>query len=422
MRFLKYFFFIALYPIQVLALDPLDIESLRATLPEFMFNRFLGMYLWQLLGLTLLLIVSAVFFYILKWIFGKLLIRFFRKYEKLHVAEIYIKPMAAPISFLIILLIISSLFPLLDFNYDAASVIDIVLRILIPVTITIIAYRLSSLVSDIIEKIALKSKTKVDDNLVPLIRKFIKIVVVALGIIYILENTGVEITPLLAGVSIGGLAIALAAQDTIKNFFGSFTIFTDQPFDIGDWIVFDGVEGTVEEVGVRSTRVRTFYDSLVSIPNGKLADMKIDNMGRRSYRRYNTMISITYDTTPDKVEAFVEGLKKIIAIHPAARKDYYQIHLNTFASSSLDILFYVFFKVPDWTKELQAKHEVILEIIRLANRLGVRFAYPTQTMFVEGMPGHESLTPKHTGDYNEYMDKMNKFIEERKIKYSDNIN
>lgn len=391
--------------------------GIKQYFPDFAFEQILGLYIWQIIELILLHVFIIISYRILSWIFGFFLIKIFSKFKRSEIARKYIKPISKPLSLLLIVSTIRLVIPGMELPGQLQVVIYTIIKIMVPVYATVIAYRLSDMIADIYAAIASRTQTKIDDNFVPLVRKAMKIVVVVLGGIYILENTGVPITPLLAGVSIGGLAFALAAQDTLKNLFGSVTIFTDQPFDVGDWIVFDGVEGTVVEVGVRSTRVRTFYDSIISIPNGRLADIKIDNMGRRDFRRYKTNIGLTYDTPPEVVDVFVEGLKRIIAIHPNTRKDYYQIHLNGFGASSLDILFYVFFKVPDWTTELRTRHEVILEIIRLAKELDVRFAYPTETLFVEEMPGQPSLTPGHITDAESSSNKMNAFMEKRKMKY-----
>ncbi|NJO03127.1 MAG: mechanosensitive ion channel [Bacteroidia bacterium] len=114
------------------------------------------------------------------------------------------------------------------------------------------------------------------------------------------------------------------------------------------------------------------------MPNGKLADMVVDNMGLRRYRRFRTTLAVTYDTPPPLIEAFVEGIRQIIANHPDTRKDYYFVYFNEFNSASLDILFYTFFEVPDWGRELKARHEVMLAILNLAKVLRVRFAFPTQ--------------------------------------------
>ena len=177
--------------------------------------------------------------------------------------------------------------------------------------------------------------------------------------------------------------LAFAAQDTIGNFFGSITVLFDRPFGIGDWIVIGDVEGTVERVGFRSTRVRTFYNSMVTIPNSKMVNTQVDNYGARRYRRARVMLSLTYDTAPEKIDAFCEGIRELIRLHPYTRKDYYHVYFNQFADSSLNILLYTFFEVPDWGTELRERHRLFVDILRLADRLGVEFAFPTQTVVLQ---------------------------------------
>jgi MscS family membrane protein len=219
--------------------------------------------------------------------------------------------------------------------------------------------------------------------------------VVIIGTLFVLSSLQINIIPLLTGLSIGGLAFALAAQDTIKNFFGSLMIFIDKPFQIGHWITSGEIDGTVEEVGFRSSRIRTFRNSVMYVPNGKLADSTIDNHGLRQYRRFFTQIAVTYDTPPHVMEEFIIGLRKIVEKHPDTRKDYYNIYFNDLASFSLNIMFYIFFQVPDWPAELKARHEVLLEIMKLAEKLGINFAFPTQTLHMENFPGQPSLSPSY---------------------------
>jgi len=393
---------------------PINISKFEDLLPKFWTQRFLGIKIWKYGALLLTFLVSLILYRIFEWIFGYFILRIVRnnKFEK--ILNKYVKPISKPLSFLLIILLLLILLPIFDFPIKVNIYFSYALNISIPIAVTIILYRLSDLFGDIIEKITLKTKTKVDDQFVPLIRKTIKVLVFIFGGFYFLETLDINITPLIAGASVGGLAVALAAQDTLKNFFGSVTIFSDKPFEIGDWINFDGMDATVEEVGIRSTRLRTFYNSQVSIPNGKLSDMMIDNYGRREFRRYNTNISLTYDTPTHLIEAFVEGLKKIVNNHPKTRKDFYQIHFHTFANSSLNILFYIFFQTEDWTLELEARHEVNLEIIKLAEELGVRFAFPTNTLHIEEFPGTEALTPAYNQNRIESLKKVNLFAEQRR--------
>jgi MscS family membrane protein len=239
-----------------------------------------------------------------------------------------------------------------------------------------------------------QTDSQMDDQLVPLLERLVEILIWIGGILYVLNYLEVNITALLAGISIGGLAIALAAQDTVKNLFGSVMIFLDKPFKIGDWISFDGIDGVVERVGVRSTRIRTFANSLTYVPNALFAERVIDNMGMRIYRRYKTTVGITYDTPPYLINIFIDGIEEILRNHPDIRKDNFEVALNDFGASSLDIMIYGFFQVPTWTDELNAKHEIMNHILHLADRIGVRFAFPTQTLFIEEAPGQISLTPK----------------------------
>lgn len=227
------------------------------------------------------------------------------------------------------------------------------------------------------------------DVLVPLLCKVLKVVVTLLSIVFIADAMNWRFTSVLATLGLGGLAVAMAARDTIANFFGSITVLLDRPFRVGDWICIGDINGTVEHVGFRSTRVRTFYNSIITIPNSRVVDSHVDNYGLREYRRTSTTISITYSTLPDKIEAFCEGIRELIRLHPYTRKDYYHVYLNKFAASSLDIMLYVFFQAPDWATELRERHRLFLDIIRLAERLGVEFAFPTQTVYLQRGDGAE---------------------------------
>jgi small-conductance mechanosensitive channel len=224
------------------------------------------------------------------------------------------------------------------------------------------------------------TETKVDDVLIPMVHKVFRFILYFVGFSFVASNMGVNVTSIIAGLGIGGVALALAAKDTVENIFGSITLLFDRPFEVGDWVVINNVEGTVESIGLRSTRVRTFYCSLVNVPNANLIRANVDNFGRRSYRRIKTVLSITYDTPPEKIEAFCEGIREVIRHHPTTRKDYYHVYLNQFNSSSLDILLYCFLDVNDWAIELRERQRLFLDIIRLANRLGVSFAFPTQSL------------------------------------------
>ena len=242
-------------------------------------------------------------------------------------------------------------------------------------------FNLVEVIDAALKRLSEKTKSKLDDQLVPLVRKALRIFLVVVFTLFVAQNVfGLDITGWLAGLGIAGLAVSLAAQDSIKNLFGSITVLFDKPFVVGDWIVTDGLEGTVEEVGFRSTRIRTFYNSLITLPNANLINASVDNYGRRQYRRWKTHIGVQYDTTPDQLVAFTEGIRELVRSHPYTRKDYFQVWCHEFGDSSLNILIYIFHEVPDWSTELRERERLFLDIVRLADKLGVQFAFPTQTV------------------------------------------
>lgn len=259
-------------------------------------------------------------------------------------------------------------------------------RIYLTLVAVLACWRTVDLWGSVFAARAAKTASRVDDVLVPLLRRAGKIFVAALGVVYVADGLSIDIAPLLASLGIGGLAFAFAAKDTIENFFGSIAVLTDRPFLVGDWVVIGDVEGTVERIGFRSTRIRTFYDSMVTVPNATLVRAQVDNYGRRRYRRIKTTLQLSYATPPAKVLAFVEGVRELLRSHPASRKDYYQVWLKDLGASSLEVLLYCFVETPDWTSELRERERLLLDILRLAERLEVEIAYPTQTVHLRRGP------------------------------------
>lgn len=393
---------------------PFGTDILLKLLPKIGNKVYFGLHLWQLAGILLLIILSMVIFYVFTFLFEKLIFQTLLSLGYKDVARKYIHPVAKPFSILVVVFFLIVFVRVLQLPPITAKYIQLVLNAAVPLFATLVFYHLVDVLMLYFEKLAGRTETTLDDQLVPLLRKTLKAFVVIVGVLFVLQNLNFNITALLAGVSIGGLAFALAAQDTIKNFFGSLMIFVDRPFQIGDWISSGSdIDGTVEEVGFRSTRIRTFRNSVTSVPNGKLADQTVDNHGMRRYRRFYTQIAITYDTPADLIELFVDGLKKIVESHPKTRKDFYEIHLNDLADYSINIMFYIFFAVPTWSEELKYRHEILLSIIRLAEKLNIRFAFPTQTLHMETFPEKQPMTPEYTDNMEELKVKMESYLNNR---------
>ncbi|MCC5919316.1 MAG: mechanosensitive ion channel family protein [Cyclobacteriaceae bacterium] len=393
---------------------PFGTDRLLTLLPKLGTNEYFGLQTWQLIALLGLIFIAVAVHKVFSYILKEVIIVFLKKAGYEQIANKYYMPVARPLSYMVIFPTITILLPVLQLNVTFTHYITITIYALIPLFGTVFFYRLVDVLSAYLQKMAEKTESTLDDQLVPLVKKVLRIFVIVVGGLAILSNLNFNILPLITGLSIGGLAVALAAQDTLKNFFGSVMIFIDKPFQIGDWITTGGVDGTVEEVGFRATRIRTFRDSLIYIPNGKLADTDIDNHGKRRYRRFFTTITITYDTPAEVVDTFVNGLRGIVERHPDTRKDFYNIFLNDLGAHSLNIMFYVFFPVPTWGEELRVRHELLLDIINLAEELNVRFAFPTQTLHMETFPDKPSLTPEFTESGDQLKNKVTAFLKGNK--------
>lgn len=357
-------------------------------------GKFLGVELWQWLCLVLLVVFFLILLVVFKFIIN-LIFTFFNR-TKFYKTISKRKSFSAGvrlIAFWMSLKAIAFLIPSIQLPVKLNVLLLRGIEILSVFFVVFVVLKIVKVLFEYFEKKAELTESKMDDQLLPVLRKMANFVVWVIGLVYVFSTLNVNITALLAGLSIGGLALALAAQDTVKNFFGSVMIFIDKPFQIGDWIHFDDVDGIVEEVGIRSTRIRTFANSLVYVPNAKLADATIDNMGLRKFRRYKTEIGVTYDTPPEIINVFVDGIIEIIKTHPTTKKDNFEVSLNSFGASSLNILVYCFFEASVWSDELKGRHQVIYAIIKLANDLGVRFAFPTQTLHIEEFPEKKGLTP-----------------------------
>ena len=288
--------------------------------------------------------------------------------------------------------------PLLGLSGTPTDVFVRTGKVALAVGFSVFSYHLVDYAFFLLEHRARRSRNTLDDLLVPFLRKSAKLAAVVVGAVVTGNALTLNMTNVIAGLGIGGLAFAFAAKDAIANLFGSLTIILDRPFRIGDWVVVDGgTEGTVEEVGVRSTRIRTFYDSLVSVPNGALANLSIDNYGSRTYRRLSTTVGLQYDTPPDKVEAFCEGVRDVIRSHPRTRKDYFHVYLNGLGGHSLDVMLYVFWRVPDWSTELAERHRLLVDVLRLGADLGVEFAFPTQTLHLFDETPRADAAPRGGG-------------------------
>jgi MscS family membrane protein len=355
-------------------------EWVDETVPEALKKgEFFGLEYWQWIGLLLLIFLGFVADQIVRVVFRPVIRKTVRRLDA-DVERECVKRAVRALGLFAGALVWLMLVKALVLSGTTREIALAAVGVYAVFTGTLVGWRFTDLMSDVLLHLAKRSEAKFDDILVPLLRKTLKVFIVAFGIVYGAQNLKIDIVPLLTGLGIGGLAFAFAAKDTIENFFGSIAVILDRPFEVGDWVLIGDVEGTVEELGFRSTRIRTFYNSQVTVPNATLVRANVDNYGRRTYRRWKTYIGVQYDTSPEKLLAFTEGIRELVRRHPYTRKDFYQVWCNDFGDSSLNILLYVFHQVPDWATELRERERLFVDIVRLADRLGVEFAFPTRTV------------------------------------------
>ncbi len=216
-----------------------------------------------------------------------------------------------------------------------------------------------------------------------IIAQIVKSLAVLSGVVAIATLFNQDSTRIVAALGIGGVALALAGKDTLENIFGTLVIMTTRPFAVGDWIAVNGVEGDVEKVGVRSTSIRTFYNSQVIVPNATFITSPVDNMGRRTWRRYKTYIGVAYGTPIENINGFVRGLRQIVRNSPTTDKNKFHIVVNDFGSWSLNIMVYIFFKTPDWAQELKERHRFIIDALRLAEEMGITITVPESRVHIQ---------------------------------------
>ena len=383
--------------------------------PKLFQETIFGVLIWKPIAVIILIILCVILYYILEPIIffilkniQKLILRStkFKSFDLLH-------ELTRPIVFIILVKMIKKVFPslqLLDLNAFFITGI----RVAETIFWIFVFIKLMKVILSLYADLTKKSQSKLDKQLAPILNKLMLGLVVFIGFLHILTIFGVNPTTVLAGASIGGIALAFAAQDSVKNLLGTIVIFLDKPFHLDDWVEISGAEGNVENVGFRSTKIRGADTTLYQIPNSLVSEAVINNKGLRTYRRYSTELGIRYDTPPELIEAFVNGIREIIIEHPDTRSESYNVEFTGFGDSALLILVNVFFKHLDWGSEQSAKHRLHMAIVSLAAALGVDFAFPSTTLMIEQLPGKESLANKYNTDEKDINKSIRKVLEDFK--------
>lgn len=394
-------------------LYPFGTDFLMDLFPKSARSSFLGLQTWQWVGLVLLLLAT--------WILHFLLSRLLRPLVRLLAKSKYSEPVedkslifkAASLgSIFLMIWALTAALPLLQLPVKTMVWLLSGLQIAGVIMLVLVLLSILDIFMKYAYRYALSTERKLDEQLLPILKGALQVIFVIGGAIYVLGLLDVNVTALIAGLSIGGLALALAAQDTVKNLIGSIMIFFDTPFQIGDWVVFNSIEGSVVEVGFRSTRIRLLDQSIVSVPNDQIASSAVTNMGLRTFRLVKTTLGVTYDIPPVLLEKFIEGMRRMLEENPQVQDETHLVYFHTFGDFSLQIYFRAYVLAATIQEELVIRETLSFGILRLAEALGVRFAFPTSTLFMEEFPGKAPTTPRYETDTDKLDKRLSDFFKE----------
>ena len=349
---------------------------------EFLDQEFYGNSLYNWLISLGILIGSFILVKILYWIFSNVFKRITSK-TKTNIDDVLLDKLEKPLTYLVLIGGYWIAIHFLKFNDSISSVLENVAYLALVLDLTTIFSRIfDALISEVIMPLSEKSESSFDNQLIPVIQKGVRSIIWVLGIIIGLDNIGFDITAMIAGLGIGGLALALAAQDSVKNIFAGIMIFLDKPFRLNDRIQINGHDGSVEEVGLRSTRIRTLEGRIVTIPNCTFTDNSVINVTSQPALKVKLNLGLTYDTNEEQMQNAINILEEIVKDQPQIKDDF-AAGFNGFGDFSLNILF-IYYVKPEghW---LDTQTLVNKEILRRFNKEGLEFAFPTQTIYKKEM-------------------------------------
>jgi MscS family membrane protein len=352
-------------------------------LPDPFFDwSFAEIQLWQWIGLVALVVAA----WAVSWLLVRAAMRIIQPLARRSVTTIDDQLMengAAPLRFLFGLGLFTLGVVALRLSVPAEAFLLDAVQALVVVAIVYLAFRLVDIFSRWSQDRLLDRGQVAAVGMLPLARKTAKVFLAALGLLAVLQNVGVNVTALIAGLGVGGLAIALAAQKSIENLFGGMTLVVDQPVRVGDFCRFGDQVGTVEAVGLRSTRLRTLDRTVVTIPNAQFSEMKLETFAARDKIRMIFKIGLRYETTPDQVRWILVELRKLLYAHPRVHEDPARIRFVGFGAYSLDLEVFAYAVTDDFNEFLAIQEDVLLRIMDVVEASGSGFAFPSQTLYME---------------------------------------
>lgn len=298
----------------------------------------------------------------------------------------FLRAVKHPLGWLINLVAVYFGLLLLNLPEELMRVAVLILQTVGTVMAAWMVHKVITLAMAVLGEYALETESDIDDHLVPIVGRVLRVALIGLVVVLIIQQWGYDATSLLAGLGLGGLAFALAAKPTLSNWFGSVMIFTDRPFTMGDRIEVDSGSGVVEEVGLRSTRIRTREDSLISIPNADIASKPIENLSARRRRRITTTLGLVYATSADQLRDVLQRIRGMLEEHPEIDHSHLIVRFNGFGDSSLDIFVETYARVTGRGDYYRVAEDVYLAMMDEVEAAGTAFAFPSRSLYFENAP------------------------------------
>lgn len=385
-------------PETVAAIDALYKEHgygwLGDRLPSFFFTVAPGeVQLWQWLALVLALFIG---WGLAGLVAPRLVSALERGARRTRTAwdDALVKAVAGPARLGLLALFLVLVVPWLGLSEPGTKTAGLIWKGLALVGIAWTLARWVEVSAELLRQASVSTENTVARSFIPIFARVAKILVWALAAVVVLDSAGVHVMGLLAGLGIGGLAVAFAAQKTIENVFGSLAIAADRPFKIGDWVKIGDISGSVEDVGLRSTRIRTLARTLVTIPNGSLISERIENFGERDRFLYNPVIGLLYSSTKAQLEYVIDEIKKLLAAHPKVYDEVIRVRLAAFGPSSIDVAITCWILAADFHEYTGVAEELNFRILGIVEASGTGFAFPSQTLYLTRDTGVDAEAAK----------------------------
>ncbi|AGC68337.1 hypothetical protein Cst_c13460 [Thermoclostridium stercorarium subsp. stercorarium DSM 8532] len=349
---------------------------------DILSNKFLDIEIWRIAVAGIIIILTIAVRKILVNT-AALLIKKFSVRTKWVIDDELIVAVEPPVKLMVLIISIYFSARILGFKVTDESFSGHIIRSLIIFSLFWAIYRTAEIIARMFYRVSKKTHTHLDDILIPVINKGIKAVVVVISINVIAKEWKYDLGALLAGLGLGGLAFALAAQETLSNLFGGLAIMLDKPFNVGEYIQFDGMEGTVEDIGFRSTRIRTPDKTIVTIPNSTIAKANIINCSRRDRRRVKFSFPIKYGTTAKQLEQLLRRIREMLENHPDIHNESIYVYLDAFGTNGLELLLIFYTRTAEYRDYLAVKEDINLKLMNILNELGIEIAIPAVNVYVE---------------------------------------